>query len=85
MGLSKLSVEGSELVVVSAPIGTAVSVAGLTRAERAICDLVLEGLSVPEIASRRGRAERTITNQLGSIFGKLGVRSRLGLVARLGK
>jgi DNA-binding CsgD family transcriptional regulator len=55
----------------------------LTEAERQVVDAVLRGCSTSEIAVGRGRAPRTISNQLASIFRKLGVRSRSELVARL--
>jgi DNA-binding NarL/FixJ family response regulator len=49
----------------------------LTRAEAAVLDGVLRGLSNAEIARRRGAAVRTVANQLASLFRKLGAHSRL--------
>jgi pimeloyl-ACP methyl ester carboxylesterase/DNA-binding CsgD family transcriptional regulator len=50
--------------------------AGLTPAERAVLDLVAEGLDNRTIAMRLGKGEKTVRNQLSAIFDKLGVSSR---------
>ncbi len=54
---------------------------GLTPAEREVVQLIAAGLSNAEIAHRRHSSPRTVANQAGSIFRKLGVRSRLELYA----
>ncbi len=51
-------------------------------AESEVLRLVLEGLSNAEIARARGRAARTVANQLARLYRKFGVRSRLELYAR---
>jgi DNA-binding NarL/FixJ family response regulator len=48
----------------------------LTDAEAEVVRLALAGLGNAEIARRRGTCERTVANQLASIFRKLGVASR---------
>lgn len=53
----------------------------LTRAEREVTGLVLEGLTNEQIAKARGTAPSTVANQLQAIFEKLGVNGRLELVA----
>jgi DNA-binding CsgD family transcriptional regulator len=53
----------------------------LTAAEGEVMRLACEGLSSAEIATRRGTAARTVANQLGSIYAKLGVASRSELAA----
>jgi DNA-binding CsgD family transcriptional regulator len=53
----------------------------LTPAERAILPAILQGKSSREIAMDRGVAERTIVNQLASIYRKLEINSRGELVA----
>lgn len=58
------------------PPPAAVGEAGLTQAEAAILDLVVEGLDNRSIARRLGKSEKTVRNQLSVIFGKLGVHSR---------
>ena len=55
----------------------------LTRAEEEVARAAIGGLSNAEIATMRGRSERTIANQLASIFRKLGVTSRAELAAVL--
>lgn len=54
----------------------------LSSAERAVVQALLRGLSDREIAIERGTSERTVANQLRSIFKKLGVASRAELIAR---
>lgn len=55
----------------------------LTAAEVAIVRLCVEGRSVREIASFRGTAMRTVTNQAGSALAKLGVSTRAQLLSKL--
>ena len=54
-------------------------IAGLTARERAIVSLIGEGLRNDQVAVRLGVAEKTVRNQLSSLFDKLGVNDRLGL------
>lgn len=54
----------------------------LSRSEREIAVLMLQGASNSEIAASRMKSERTIANQVASIFRKLGVGSRSELAAR---
>ena len=56
----------------------------LTRSEREVAHALLGGLSNAAIARLRGSAERTVANQVASIFRKLGVHSRTELAARWG-
>lgn len=55
----------------------------LTRRERDIVDLVVRALPNREIAQRLGISEHTVKVQLGRLFAKLGVRSRLQLAMRV--
>jgi len=54
-------------------------VAKLTERERKIVSLIGEGLRNDQVAVRLGVAEKTVRNQLSSLFDKLGVNDRLGL------
>jgi DNA-binding NarL/FixJ family response regulator len=58
---------------------SAAEAGGLTHRERQIVDLLLEGCSNKEIASRLSVSERTIKNQLSALYRKTKVRSRLEL------
>jgi DNA-binding CsgD family transcriptional regulator len=55
----------------------------LTPVERNVVASILEGKSNREIARARGTSERTVANQVASVFGKLRVGSRAELVALL--
>ena len=55
----------------------------LTRTEQLICRHILAGLGNLEIARRRGRSQRTIANQIASIYAKLDVGSRGELTSLL--
>jgi DNA-binding NarL/FixJ family response regulator len=56
---------------------------GLTRWERRISILVMEGLTNREISKTVGASEQVVKNHLRSVFDKLGVWSRLELAMRL--
>jgi DNA-binding CsgD family transcriptional regulator len=51
----------------------------MTRAEHEVARQVVLGLSNATIAARRGTAQRTVANQLASLYRKLKVQSRLEL------
>jgi pimeloyl-ACP methyl ester carboxylesterase/DNA-binding CsgD family transcriptional regulator len=50
--------------------------AALTPAEASVMDLVAKGLTNRAIAQQLGKSEKTVRNQLSTIFDKLGVESR---------
>jgi DNA-binding CsgD family transcriptional regulator len=56
---------------------------GLTKAERAVAEMLVDGTSSAEIARLRGTSIRTVSNQIASIFRKASVVSRGELVARV--
>jgi DNA-binding CsgD family transcriptional regulator len=68
-----------ELVVLSFPFRG--SRAGLTLAEREILRSLLDGMTRASIARVRATSERTVANQIASVFRKLGVHSRSELAA----
>lgn len=49
----------------------------LTRTEEAVLDDLFLGYTHAEISERRGVSVRTVSNQIGAVFRKLGVHSRL--------
>jgi DNA-binding NarL/FixJ family response regulator len=55
--------------------------ADFSVAERSLLGPLLAGISTREIATARGRSERTIANQISKIFRKCGVSSRSELAA----
>ncbi|HEV8548090.1 MAG TPA: helix-turn-helix transcriptional regulator [Polyangiaceae bacterium] len=75
-----LATSDDEYLLVSYDLPTAVAPAGLTRAEEDVALAVSSGLTNGEIAEQRGTSQRTVANQLRSIFAKLGLSSRAELV-----
>ncbi len=55
----------------------------LTFAERDVLRLLIEGQSRTQIAAARSTSARTVANQMGSIFRKLGVSGRRSLLSSL--
>lgn len=58
-------------------------VAALTEAEHDVLVDLLGGSTNRDIAARRGSSERTVANQVQSIYRKLGVRSRAELAVSM--
>ena len=69
--------KATERLILSFPISDINWRQGLSPVELSIAEDVLDGIDRSRIAARRGRTVRTISNQIGSIFRKLGVSSRL--------
>ena len=59
----------------------ALTLKGLTHRERAIADLVVQGFSNQEIASRLQLARRTVTSQVHRVLSRLAVNIRLEVAA----
>lgn len=74
---------GPDLAVIDFPVPVAILPAALTDAEQEVALLVFQGATDEQIAAKRGSSAKTVSNQLGSIFRKLGVSSRAQLVLRL--
>jgi DNA-binding NarL/FixJ family response regulator len=55
----------------------------LTSAERAVLRLVVQGKDNHAIAAALGKSEKTLRNQVSSIFDKLGVRTRAEAIVRI--
>ncbi len=72
-----------DLAAPALPPEVALAISRLSSSEREVCDLINQGLSNAEIAAQRGRALRTVANQVAAIFKKVGVSSRTELIARL--
>jgi DNA-binding NarL/FixJ family response regulator len=80
------SIETDEYVVLTfhpaESAGTLRAHEGLTDSEKDVVELVVQGWSNSRIAAERGTSPRTIANQLGAAYRKLGVQSRRELIAR---
>ncbi len=76
-----IKIGGDELAVVSFSFDCSPPLDVLTRAEQEVAMGLLEGLTNAKIAQKRGTKERTVANQVGSIFRKIGVSSRIELVS----
>ena len=61
----------------------AASEASLTPAERDVLRGVAQGLDNAAIARQLGKSEKTVRNQVSSIFDKLGVRTRAEAIVRV--
>ncbi len=81
--LSEVSIVGETLLVGTYPLVDEARVAALTDAERAVVAHLVAGSTNSDIAQRRETSERTVANQVQSIYRKLNVRSRSELAARL--
>jgi DNA-binding NarL/FixJ family response regulator len=77
----EIQAEGGRFAVLSLPLETFDAQADLTPAEREIVRRLLRGESNRAIASGRGTSERTVANQVASIYQKLGLASRSELAA----
>ncbi len=81
--LRELEHRGESLAVGSVPLFGQAELADLSAAERAVVRAACRGTPSAVIAGVRGTSRRTVENQLGAIYRKLGVHSRTELAARL--
>jgi DNA-binding NarL/FixJ family response regulator len=56
--------------------------AGLTPRERQVLDLLSEGLTIRQIASRLRISPRTVETHVAKLYRKLGVRTRVQAISR---
>jgi len=56
--------------------------AGLTPRERQVLELLGEGLTIRQIASRLGISPRTVETHVAKLYRKLGVRTRVQAISR---
>ena len=81
--VSRLETTVGSVLVFSFPHAALSWPEALTRAEQAVGELALEGLTNAEIARARRTSMRTVSNQLAAVFRKTGTRSRLELAAHM--
>jgi DNA-binding NarL/FixJ family response regulator len=74
-------IDGTEFALMSYPLGCSAWREKLSTAELQVAEQVVLGRSNAEIADVRGTSVNTVTNQISTIFTKLGVSSRAELVA----
>lgn len=84
-GLRAATIEDAsgDYVVLSRPVVPATMPPELTKAEADVARRVVAGEQNDTIARARRTSQRTVANQLASIFKKLGVSSRSELIAKL--
>jgi DNA-binding CsgD family transcriptional regulator len=81
---AELEVSGEELVSIRSPIPMRLDLESkMSAAETHVAWLTCDGLSNREIAEIRGSSERTVANQIGSLFQKLGIARRTELAMLL--
>jgi DNA-binding CsgD family transcriptional regulator len=80
--LAECELAGLPLLVASVRLREA-ELETLSPAERDVALWMVRGATTREIALRRAVSERTVANQIQSLYGKLGVGSRSELAARL--
>ncbi len=81
--LAEVAIRDERLLVGAYPLMEARRIATLTDAERDVLAKLLAGATNRDIARRRDSSERTVANQVQSIFRKVGARSRSELAFRL--
>ena len=57
--------------------------ARLSREERRVADLLVQGLTMREISQKRGVSHNTVRNQVTAIYRKIGVRNRAMLLTKI--
>ena len=66
-------------------MNTASRIEGLTRREREVAELIVQGLTNPQIAERLVVSRKTVEIHASNIFRKLGVSSRGEVAEALGR
>jgi len=78
--LTQVSIAGEELLIGFFPLINNNHTKHLTQSELVVLEFLLSGLANDDIARHRNVTERTIANQVQSIYRKLGVTSRKQLI-----
>lgn len=83
--VATVELQGQRFAVIEVPTTSAIDEGKLSPTERRVLVLLLAGKSSSQIATERQVAERTIINQVSSIYRKLGVSGRAELMALAGR
>ncbi len=94
--VSTCSISGATLIIMSHPSGggaplecsaptTADPIARLSKAQREVLALVVDGWSNQAIAEKRGTSRRTVDKQIELAYRRLGIGSRLELARLWGR
>jgi DNA-binding NarL/FixJ family response regulator len=81
MNVGFVEVDGQHFAVIEVRTTNALPVAKLTPSEQQVLTLLVAGKTSSEIATARSVAERTVINQISSIYRKLNVSGRAELTA----
>lgn len=81
--LAEVALDGDRFLVGEYPRVHAANLDALTGAEQQVAALLVGGSTYAHIARTRASHERTVANQVQSIYRKLKVRSRVELASRL--
>lgn len=79
--LREVVLDSERFAIGSAPVLEARSAVRLSGSERIVARAACRGVPSAAIAAERGTSARTVDNQLGAIYRKLGVHSRSELAA----
>jgi DNA-binding CsgD family transcriptional regulator len=77
--LMEFELAGESLAIGSLPLLESETLSRLTESERAVALCLVRGATYGDISSQRNTSERTVANQLQSIYRKLGIGSRTEL------
>ncbi|HTJ80927.1 MAG TPA: helix-turn-helix transcriptional regulator [Polyangiaceae bacterium] len=77
----EIVIDGVTYLAIGAPTSPVEWPEHLSRAEREVAEGIAAGLSSGQIAKRRGTSVSTVSNQLHSLYAKLGIGSRAELLA----
>ena len=75
-------IEEIEALLPGTPDGKPAAFPELTRRERQVLELVAQGLDNLQIAAHLDRSEKTVRNNITSIFEKIGVENRGQAIVR---
>jgi DNA-binding NarL/FixJ family response regulator len=81
--MHEVAVGEERFAIGSAPVVRDDAIGDLSQSEQLVARAACRGVASAAIAAERGTSPRTVDNQLGAIYRKLGVHSRTELAAKL--